>query len=60
MYLFLGDVSESNKILTDSEFVEKHIEIADCKCREQRYQPSLQCIPEDEGDDDGYESDKSD
>jgi hypothetical protein len=36
MYLFLGDVSE-NKILTDSEFVEKHIEIADCKCREQRY-----------------------
>lgn len=57
MFLFLGDIID-NKVLTDTEFIEKHIEISDCKCREQRYQPSLQCIPE--ADDDGYESDKSD
>ncbi|EAR87280.2 hypothetical protein TTHERM_00055940 (macronuclear) [Tetrahymena thermophila SB210] len=57
IYLFLGDISE-NKILNDTEYIEKHIEIVDCRCREQRYQPSLQCIPEAE--DDGYESDRSD
>ncbi|KAL4470710.1 hypothetical protein ABPG72_016715 [Tetrahymena utriculariae] len=57
IYLFLGDISD-NKILNDTEYIEKHIEIVDCRCREQRYQPSLQCIPEAE--DDGYESDRSD
>lgn len=62
MYLFLGDIID-NKILTDTDFIEKHIEIVDCKCREQRYQPVLQCIPEaihDDEDGSGYESDQSD